>query len=124
MDHLPPAPPRFPVVGRSAGEARRAMNALAREAALLPLPGTLDLKVREGRVEALWEFWDAYAVRLPKEAFTREGQRLLREFSGLAALPRVRPGAGPRGGDRPLPRARGGGARAHGLPGGAPPPLP
>lgn len=64
------------------------MNALAREAALLPLPGTLDLKVREGgRVEALWEFWDAYAVRLPKEAFTREGQRLLREFSDLAALP-------------------------------------
>ncbi|MCX7851107.1 hypothetical protein, partial [Thermus sp.] len=63
------------------------MNALAREAALLPLPGTLDLKVREGRVEALWEFWDAYAVSLPKEAFTREGQRLLREFSGLAALP-------------------------------------
>lgn len=63
------------------------MNALAREAALLPLPGTLDLKVREGRVEVLWELWDAYAVRLPKEAFTREGQRLLREFSGLAALP-------------------------------------
>lgn len=63
------------------------MNALAQEAALLPLPGALDLKVREGRVEALWEFWDAYAVRLPKEAFTREGQRLLREFFGLAALP-------------------------------------
>lgn len=63
------------------------MNALAREAALLPLPGTLDLKTRDERVEALWEFWDAYAVSLPKEAFTREGQRLLRGFFGLAALP-------------------------------------
>lgn len=63
------------------------MNALAREAALLPLPGTLDLKVRKGRVEVLWEFWDTYAVSLPKEAFTREGQRVLRGFFGLAALP-------------------------------------